>query len=276
MIVNPVKVGFTGKTSNLFYAEALIRGDILIMSDADIFAPPGALAALAYGLMEPNVCISCLPLHRQSQNVWAHLYALTWNRVLLQLWAPQVVKGKPQGLAGGTLAFRTEDFRNLGGIQRFAGYIAEDIEIGKASMKAGLILKLGPIVYSPVGKLSVLALLQKLRRGDLCALWMNPAGPLATVFGFTVFYGFLAVLPFYLFAHWIAGVIIWAGFYSFRLIMMGRTFQQATGKFRLPLELLVGDPLIVASFFTSIVYPYVNWGGVKCRVRRGGRLEHSP
>jgi ceramide glucosyltransferase len=86
-MVNPVQPGFSGKTSNLHHALRKARHEILIFSDADIWAPPDTLRKLVGLLENGHDLVSCLPKHVDFENLWAHLYALLWNVIILMLWA---------------------------------------------------------------------------------------------------------------------------------------------------------------------------------------------
>jgi ceramide glucosyltransferase len=270
-IVNPVEPGLNGKASNLFHGVARAQHETLVFSDADITAPAETLNKIVSTLEQTPGIVSCLVRHVKTEGIWSRLYARAWNTVLFCIWAPEVLKGKPDGASGGTLAMTRATLLAVGGIEAWGRYLGEDIQLGRLAEKRGFSVVLGPEVLSPVGRMSALDLWQKFMRSNLILMHMARGGMVAVL-------GFFA----FLFGYWgVAAGAIWSReqelfFCSVLILMLVRTahgswldrLAQVRG-FR-ALEFLVGDLMFLASAGVAIFRKRVVWSGVSYRIGRGG------
>lgn len=278
--INPIRDGFSGKTSNLYYGVNLAKSDVLIFSDADIFALPETLGKMmSFFSNEKNqdsVVVSCLPLHVAPIGIWARIFARVWNAALVCIWAPSVLRKKAMGIAGGTIALSKGGLKRVGGFEGedcWARYVAEDIALGVAAQKQGMEIHLGPLVESPVGDMSFSLLWEKLKRGNLISIHMAPMG----VFQF---------IPVYLFMFSYLGFMIAALFHpTFTLLLTALILlvtrflfcswldQLAHLRLHKRLDFILGDLLVLVSFVTSLFYKKVQWGQKMYKIGKGGILE---
>jgi ceramide glucosyltransferase len=270
--VNPVKEGFSGKTSNLHHALRGSRHDLLIFSDADIWAPPDTIRKIVRLLEEGCDLVSCLPKHVDMENIWGHLYGLLWNVVLLMLWAPQRLAGRDLGIAGGVVGLRKGTLDRLGGIDAFKDYLAEDLAIGKAAQQEGLAIALGPVVTSSVGRLRFRQLYDKAIRAHLVSIHMAPSKLVGSALLQLFFAAYLPLLGVGL---WTANLPLVAACLAFMAAkgwFGGRLTRYASGRFRFPTPYPLGDLLQPFTFLIAALWPRVSWGGLRFEVGAGGRF----
>ena len=273
VIVNPVREGYNGKTSNLFYGLQKAQHDLLIFSDADILAPSDTIKKTVAVAQSGRVdVVSCVPRHTEAKNIWARIYAASWNSAILHLWAPSVVKGRAFGVAGGTVALSKASLQKLGGLESIRGYLAEDLQLGRNAKKAGLHIGLGPVVDSPVGPVSFQDLMDCLVRAQLVAIHMNPLGLRGTVLSYIFIYAYIPVFVCALASGSAIALVFGVLVIIARCALLGRLFQAAEGRFRFPYEFLAGDLLSIFAFFTGLLEEEVFWGGIQYRVAHDGTM----
>lgn len=272
-IVNPVRAGFSGKTSNLHHGLLKARHEILVFSDCDMWAPPNTLRKIVRLFEEGNDLVSCLPRHVAPGNAWGELYAGLWNLILLMIWAPQRLRGRDLGIAGGTMAIKRRDLDRLGGIEAFKDYLAEDLAIGNAAQKQGLRIALGPPVTSSVGPMRFRELFDKLMRTHLISIHMSPLGLVGSVFLYLFFPAYLAVLGYALWRWDLPLLLSCLLFMVVKGLFGGRLTLYASGRFRIPYVYPLGDLLMLTTFLYALFRPRVSWGGLSFSVSREGKLK---
>ena len=274
LIIHPVQPGFNGKMSNLLNASLRADHEILVLSDADIESEPSALRRIVARILEPGESIvSCIPLHDRARGTPARIYAAIWNRAILWFWAPAMLGAHAPGVAGGTIGLRRSTLERIGGLAGFSDRVAEDIAMGMSARRNGIALRLGPPVRSPVGRMGWSELRHKLLRASLVAWTSNPGGRMATLALYTFSAGYTAILGCSLYSGAWGKVAISLLFILGLGLLVGRLERRITGRFRFPLEVVLLDLCMVASFISAVVWPRMSWGGLPYRVTRDGRLE---
>lgn len=137
----PERLGLNGKVSTLAQMVPHALGDVLVINDADIFAEPGYLSAVATALAQPGVGFATAPYRGQTlpqPNVWARLEALGLAGDLLPgVFTARVLdRGVRFGL-GSTLALRRSTLEQIGGLQVLLDRVADDYELGERVSQAG-------------------------------------------------------------------------------------------------------------------------------------------
>jgi ceramide glucosyltransferase len=271
--VNPVRAGYSGKTSNLHHGLLEARHEILVFSDCDMRAPPNTLQKIVRLIEEGNDLVSCLPRHVEPGNTWGELYAGLWNLLLLMIWAPQRLRGRDLGVAGGTVAIKRRDLDRLGGIEAFKDYLAEDFAIGKAAQKQGLKIALGPPVTSFVGSMRFRELFDKCMRTHLISIHMSPLGLVGSILLYLFFPAYLLVLGYALWRWNLPLLLSCLLFMMVKGLFGGRLSLYASGRFRIPYAYPLGDLLMPITFLYALLRPRVSWGGLSFRVSREGKLK---
>ena len=147
LILCPERVGANAKVSKLLQLEPHARHEILVVSDADVWAPPDLFANLVAPLAEERVgLVNCF----YSSACPASL-AMRWEAVAVNadFWS-QVLQAqslKPLDFAlGAAMAFRRETLRAIGGFAPLANQVADDFQLGRMVALTGRRIELCPVV----------------------------------------------------------------------------------------------------------------------------------
>lgn len=133
LVVDPAMHGSNAKVSSLINMATRATGDIIILADSDIWAPPHYLRTVLKALSRSGVgAVTCL-YYGVAAGGWAsRLTALGIDWQFL----PNVLVGLRTGLAnpcmGSTIALRRETLERIGGFKAFADKLADDYEVGRA------------------------------------------------------------------------------------------------------------------------------------------------
>lgn len=190
IVVNPVKNGFSGKGSNLYYGFQETRFENIVFADSDIFINEQTLAKIMGQLQDNSTLVSCLPVHIEPNNIWSNIYTYIWNTPLVCLWGPSMISRNSIGAAGGVLAFKKKLLEKIGGVHSFAGYLAEDLIFGELVKQTGGKLTLGPKVFSPVERQSFNKFKNNLRRAHLIGLNFSKKSKSASFIGMFLGYSY--------------------------------------------------------------------------------------
>lgn len=139
LVVDPAVHGSNAKVSSLINMAGRASGDVIILADSDIWAPPHYLRTILKALSGPGTgAVTCL-YHGVAAGGWAsRLTALgiDWH------FLPNVLVGLRTGLAkpcmGSTIALTRDTLEKIGGFKAFADKLADDYEIGRAVRGLGL------------------------------------------------------------------------------------------------------------------------------------------
>ncbi|HXP61314.1 MAG TPA: glycosyltransferase [Dongiaceae bacterium] len=147
LVVCGPPVGTNLKVSKLVELERLVRHELVVISDADVKAPPDCLANMAAPLAEAEVgLVSCfyrlansptLPMRWEATAANADF----WSQVL------QARSLKPLDFAlGAVMATRRRQLAEIGGFQALADCLADDYQLGRRIARRGYRLELSPLV----------------------------------------------------------------------------------------------------------------------------------
>lgn len=131
LIICPESLGANAKVSTLTQLLRLAQNDIIVISDADVLAPPDLLANLVAPLSEPGVgLVNCF--YRLANPSTA---AMRWEAIATNadFWS-QVLQGRTlQSLdfaLGAVMAVRRESLAKIGGFEALADFLADDFQLG--------------------------------------------------------------------------------------------------------------------------------------------------
>ncbi|HVV64712.1 MAG TPA: bacteriohopanetetrol glucosamine biosynthesis glycosyltransferase HpnI [Rhizomicrobium sp.] len=149
LVIDTRIYGANRKVSNLINLVERAKYDVLVLSDSDIEAGPGYLAAVAASLEHAGGgAVTCLYTGYALDNIWSRLVAMGINYQFI----PNVLVGTTLGLAapcfGSTIALRKDLLRRIGGMQAFSNHLADDYEIGRAVRAHGYRMSLAPVVVA--------------------------------------------------------------------------------------------------------------------------------
>ncbi len=272
IIVNPVLTGYSGKTSNLYFALQKAKHELVIFSDSDISAPPETISKIVSQLNNFDI-VSCVVMHTEAQNIWAKIYATVWNAVTVALVPCVILKKTFPALAGGTIGIRQDALKRIGGLSAIASYIAEDGALSIRAHQENLKVGLGPILTSPIAKMKFSDLWHKLVRGSLIGLKMNPNGFFATVASYVFLYLFWILIFASLVFQNYTSLVLSLMIFLLRLFQASYVSSVCTQKTRCAYEMVLADFFSVCALVVAMFRPYVYWGPIKFKVLKGGVLQ---
>lgn len=147
LVICPERPGPNAKASKLAQLEPLARYDLLVISDADVKAPPDLLTNLVAAFQDEEVGL-VNPFYRLGEptTVAMHCEAVAvngdfWTSVL------QAMRFGPMRFAlGATMAVRRNAVHRIGGLRVLADYLADDYELGRRVAATGAEVVLCPVV----------------------------------------------------------------------------------------------------------------------------------
>ncbi len=141
------------KVSTLIQLNKHARGNLIVISDADVRAPRPLLRHLTATLSQPGVGLAhCLYQMANPTELAMRMEAMGVNG---DFWA-QVTQARSLGMIdfalGAVMALRREVLEEIGGFQRIADYLADDYKLGSLVSSTGRRIELCRIVvdcFSP-------------------------------------------------------------------------------------------------------------------------------
>jgi len=138
LVVDGRQHGSNGKVSNLINMQAAARHGVLILSDSDIAVPTDYLRRVMSALKPDGVgAVTCLYTGVAAMGLGSRLCAMGIDYQFL----PNAVTGVALGFAepcfGSTVALRRTVLAEIGGLEAFTNFLADDYEIGRAVRAKG-------------------------------------------------------------------------------------------------------------------------------------------
>jgi ceramide glucosyltransferase len=147
LVVCPEPLGPNAKVSNLAQLEPLAKYELLVVSDADIQAPPDFLSNLAAPFQDPAVAL-VNPFYRLANPV---TLPMRWEALAVNadFWCGvlQARRLAPMDFAlGAVMAVRRQALEAIGGFKALVEYLADDFQLGHQIAQRGHRLALCPAV----------------------------------------------------------------------------------------------------------------------------------
>lgn len=146
LVLCPESLGANAKVSTLAQLERQARHEVVVISDADVYAPPDLLTNVVAPLREPVVgLVNCFYRFARPANL-----AMRWEAVAVNadFWS-QVLQARslqPLDFAlGAVMVTPRSRLAAIGGFAALADFLADDYQLGRHIARAG-----GQIVFSPV------------------------------------------------------------------------------------------------------------------------------
>lgn len=270
-------IGANRKVSKLVQMEAHLRHDRLVISDADVWVPPDALANLIADLESPDTgLVSCLYRLRSPKTT-----ALRWEAISLNadFWS-QVLQSldlkKMDFALGAAMALRKSDLERIGGFRVLVDYLADDYQLGQRIRALGRLVTLSSIVvdcHSP--ELGWREVWQHQFRWARTIRLCQPLPYVLSIVSNGTFWpllaaGFIKTAP----AAALAGFCLMVRILTALLNQARLTESKVAWRdaWLVPFK----DLLNVAIWFSTFWGTHIVWRGERYRVRRAGRLEPSP
>jgi ceramide glucosyltransferase len=142
-----MSAGPNRKVAKLAALEPLARHRVLVVSDADVSAPPDFLKQVAPRLLDEKIgLVNCFYSLANPANLAMRWEALTvdadfWSHVL-----QAQTLGPLEFALGAAMAMRRDELCRIGGFAKLAGFLADDYQLGSLIAGAGCKIELSPIV----------------------------------------------------------------------------------------------------------------------------------
>jgi ceramide glucosyltransferase len=263
------------KMNNLEQMLKRASHEVVVINDADIHIAPDYLRKVVRPLADDKVgMVTCLYRGTSARGLGAILEAIGITaefagQVLLGRW----VEGIHFAL-GATMATRKKQIAEIGGIGKWADYLADDYIVGNRIAAAGYRIHLShEIVETTITQRTVFSLLHQQIRWARTVRISRPRGYPGLLLAYGVIIAALA---------WCAypsSTAMTIALVSMLTVRMLATFISGIGVCRdplirqyfwmIPLRDLLGFSVWIASFFGNTV----NWRGSRFRVERGGRIS---
>ena len=271
LVVDARRHGANAKVGNLINMHTHSRHDILILSDSDIAVPRDYLRKVA-GALEPTDvgAVTCLYTGWGALGLGSRLCAMGIDYQFLPNAIVAISFGLAEPCSGSTIALRRTVLDEIGGLEAFAGYLADDYEIGRAVRASGRRIAIPAMtVRHACSEKSVRDWLAHELRWARTIRVVAPAGHASSIVTHAIPLGLL-------------GVIL-SGFTVFALGSLAATLAaRAMLKWRIdelfgcnggPLWLLpVRDVLSFGVLVVSLFGSSVEWQGERLRVKQNGAL----
>ena len=127
-----------GKAHSLAHLVERARNSLLVMSDSDVYVPPGLLRNIAAQFQDPLVGVVTCPYRAvPGHGFWSKLEAIGMNTEFLAGVLVAWLIGEMDFALGPTLAARREVIGAMGGFAELGNYPSEDFVIGNRAPGLG-------------------------------------------------------------------------------------------------------------------------------------------
>jgi ceramide glucosyltransferase len=260
------------KAHTLGHLVARAQHSILVMSDSDVYVPPGLLRRVAAEFQDPAVGVVTCPYRAvPGQGFWSRLEAIGMNTEFLAGVLVAWLVGEMDFALGPTLAARREVIEAMGGFGELGHYLAEDFVIGNRAPRFGYRVVLSScIIEHRIGSQTLRENLQHRLRWARSTRRSRPAGYWGEIF--------TNPLPLALLL-WLAAPRLWL------LVVVTALFRalaaRSTAKWVLhdpltsrrwwliPIQDLISMLVWVSGFFGSTI----DWRGRRYKLLRDGRFQ---
>ncbi len=266
--------GPNGKVNNLLGGLELARHDVLVISDSDIRLRPDYLTAIVAPLADDRVGGVCtLFKNAGAESMYEQLELLSINAEFIPSVLFCEVTGASRFCLGPSVATRQSTLRDMGGLESFAEYLAEDYEIGRRIWTSGRKMVLVPYVVDAMLDLQGWTQWWKHQvYWDQNTRVANPGGFFGTILTKSVPFALLFAI---LVLGDPLGLAVLAGVVVLRLATTAVILKAGLGDaeglrclWLLPLRDLAG----LASWLFSYGQRTVIWRDVEYRLTTGGRM----
>lgn len=261
-----------GKAATLAQGQRYWSGDVFVISDADMWAPPTYLAKVLAEFDDPKVgVVTCL--YRSTIPAfgdWCHLLEAL---CILDFSSSVLVARRTEGISfamGSTMAVRRSTLEEIGGFEALVPYLADDYQLGHKAHRAGWKVRLAAAVLEtepPKGRLE--KALAHQYRWLVTSRVSRPGGH----FAFVVTQGFLWAMLLMMISPQV-GVAVMLFWWVLRVACGAMAFRGLGGGAGLWQVLFLPwkDAVYLGLWLASLKGQAVSWGERRLRIDREGKI----
>ncbi|MBI5242449.1 MAG: bacteriohopanetetrol glucosamine biosynthesis glycosyltransferase HpnI [Elusimicrobia bacterium] len=275
IIVSPRRIGSNPKVNNLSNAAALIKHELVLISDSDIRVPPDFLREAVRSFADPKVGLAtAFYQSRGAKGLGPALESLAVNAWFM----PQALGAACLGMRfamGAAMLVRRRVFDEIGGFEALSRHVADDYVLGASVQALGYRIEiLRPVVVSIPDIWSVKEHFEHLLRLCRTIHVCKPSGYLGSglLHGFSFLLLYAALRP---------SKTAWAAFglvAAARMLSVAWIHLFCVGNreiFRTILLLPVSELLQFAAWLGGLFFGKVVWRGEPFELRADGELVSS-
>ncbi len=271
LVINGRLHGPNFKISNFINMERRARHPFIVLCDSDVSVGGDYLRNLVAPLTSPEVgFVTCAYLGVPTGNFWSRLSAMAIDYHFLPSLAFGLRLGWAKPCLGPTIAFRKSTFDRVGGFARFANFLAEDYEMGRAIRGLGYRFVVPPFAIGHAcPERSARGLLDHELRWARTIRMIDPLSYAGSAVCHPLPWAMAAVLLLHASIASLLVLAIVAASRLFVILEVDRVSRGAAGAWWLaPGRDLLSGAIWVAAFFVQTV----SWRGQRLRIGREGLL----
>jgi cellulose synthase/poly-beta-1,6-N-acetylglucosamine synthase-like glycosyltransferase len=271
IVSRPILDGFTGKMSALYHGLEQASHELLVFSDGDTRASDTTCSQIMTQIRMGAQIVTCPARYTSAQNIWGRIYASLWNLVEFGFVGTEIVEYGDK-VFGTTFALSTQTLTLLGGLSMFKNYIAEDMALGQKAKKKRVSIVLGPIIESPVGRMTFTKLMAKFSRAALYAKTMRR---FRENWRFVAIYSYIFVIisPALFLGDLL--IVLVLGLASARLVFGTYAWYRITYEKRVLYSCFLGDVLFLLIYLITFITRTAKWSGRTYRVFSNGKMKRK-
>lgn len=273
VVVAGVRNGPNPKISNLLNMLPAAKHDVLVISDSDIGVDENYLANIVTALQTPGTgaVTCCYTGVAASPGLWSKLSAMGINQHFLPNTLFALAHHLAEPCFGSTIALTRGVVEEIGGLEHFAGMLADDYEIGRAVRRRGYRVAIPPmVVRHACGEDTAAEFFRHELRWARTIRLINPAGFGGTLFTHAIP---LSLLGFLVPDTHAAGAVLLAAVAS-RVWLANRVnhwFRTRDPIWLVPVRDLVSFVVFIGALFGR----RVEWRGARFRVSSAGAIAQD-
>ena len=264
--------GLNPKVNQLVTLGRHAQGEVLVISDSNVRAPPHYLPDLVAALEDEAVGMVTSPIAGEGTTLGGRLDALHLHTYITPAVLGCHYVARQDLFVGKSMALRRTDLERVGGFRAFSRLLAEDHALGRAMLGLGKRAALGRVPVVNVTNASVRGVFDRYARWGLMGRWVARAGYPAEVVTYPLMLAALALAT-----NWRQPevVAITSAIALAKVLLDALAIHALTGRWPSLRTMALGplkEVVMFAAFLKPLFGSQVQWRGKVFYVTRGTRL----
>ncbi len=273
--VNAVINGLSGKSSNMVYGLKLAKYEFIIFADSDTRVDRGLVSKMVRIVQDGSVgAVACPQRIIGGRDFWTRFFTYFQNSGINFVWAFCTYFRVDMGIAGAAFVMRKEVIKKIGGLEIFGKSLSEDYYLGKALVKNGYKIMVGPFTEGYVDKVNKTGVINCLKRSAAGVMLCGPFKALQ----FTFFLGWYWLILVWAVIAREPGLVYLSAFIVIVRIITGLMQRIITKNKVMPIDIIIplfSDLAEMISIISVWRIKNVVWRGIKYEIKQGGGIKSS-